>query len=68
MSTFIHSQTPRQLHAALASALTQPNAVRSELIHDFHAAMLATDGLLSSEGVTTQANFLQAISIQPKHG
>jgi len=50
MSTFIHSQSPRQLHAALASALNQPDAVRSELIHDFHAAMLATDGLLSSEG------------------
>jgi len=50
MSTFIHSQTPRQLHAALASALNQPDAVRSELIHDFHAAMLATDGLLSPEG------------------
>lgn len=50
MSTFIHSQTPRQLHAALASALAQSDAVRSELIHEFHAAMLATDGLLSSEG------------------
>jgi hypothetical protein len=50
MSTFIHSQSPKQLHAALASALAQPDAVRSELIHDFHAAMLATDGLLSPEG------------------
>jgi hypothetical protein len=50
MGTFIHSQSPKQLHAALASALNQPDAVRSELIHDFHAAMLATDGLLSPEG------------------
>ena len=50
MSIFIHSQSPKQLHAALASALAQPDAVRSELIHDFHAAMLDTDGLLSPEG------------------
>ena len=50
MSTFIHSQSPKQLHAALASALNQPDAVRSELVHEFHAAMLATDGLLSPEG------------------
>ena len=50
MSTFIHSQSPKQLHAALASALNQPDAVRSKLIHEFHAAMLATDGLLSPEG------------------
>ena len=50
MGTFIHSLSPKQLHAALASALKQPDAVRSELIHEFHAAMLATDGLLSPEG------------------
>ena len=50
MGPFIYSQSPKQLHAALASALNQPDAVRSELIHDFHAAMLATDGLLSPEG------------------
>lgn len=50
MGPFIHSQSPKQLHAALASALNQPDAVRSELIHEFHAAMLATDGLLSPEG------------------
>jgi hypothetical protein len=50
MGPFIYSQSPKQLHAALASALNQPDAVRSELIHDFHAAMLDTDGLLSPEG------------------
>ena len=50
MEPFIRSQSPKQLHAALASALNQPDAVRSELMHDFHAAMLATDGLLSPEG------------------
>ncbi len=62
MSTFIHSETPKQLHAYLALEIAQPDSVRDSLIHDFHAAMLATVDSLSAEAMLATQELAMALS------
>ena len=62
MSTFIHSQTPKQMHAYLALELAQPNVLRDDLVQDFQAAMLSSLDSLSVESIQSTQELAMGLS------